>query len=219
MPAAERKYKLSSRARKLRYGVRRSLWAGLVAAIVAGLIIADRSGVFGRRPTPDVEKYDGKTFRVIRVIDGDTLDVDVPDARHSHTRIRLWGVDTPEMNYRKPNTPPEHFAPQAREFVRLAAAGRDVRLELLPHRRTRGVHHRLLAYVYLPDGTMLNRELVRRGYAYADPRFQHEHMREFLRLQRQACRAGRGLWADVRQADLPYYWSGKIELPAPAAAN
>ncbi len=216
MSAAKRQSKLSSRGRKLRYAGRKSLWLMLVAVVVGGLIIADRTGVFGRRPTPDAEKYDNKTFRVVKVIDGDTLDVDVPDRRYSHTRIRLWGVDTPEMNYDRQHSPPEHFAREATEFVRSRVRGREVRLELLPHRRTRGHYGRLLAYVHLDDDTMLNRELVRRGYAYADPRFRHKHMREFIRLQREAMRAGRGLWANVRQADLPDYWSDEIQLPATA---
>jgi len=44
----------------------------------------------------DTEKYHGKTFTVSNVVDGDTIDIDVPDGEYEHTRIRLWGIDTPE---------------------------------------------------------------------------------------------------------------------------
>ncbi|MHC4596883.1 MAG: hypothetical protein ACYS19_18295, partial [Planctomycetota bacterium] len=44
----------------------------------------------------DFQKYHTKTFTVVNVVDGDTVDVDVPDGEYKYTRIRLWGIDTPE---------------------------------------------------------------------------------------------------------------------------
>ena len=158
------------------------------------------------------ETYDGKTFAVVRVIDGDTLDVDRPDGDYPQTRVRLWGVDTPET--KKPETPVQHFGPEATAFTRGLCDGMKVRLELEP-RRQRDNHGRLLAWVYLPDGRLLNRLLVAQGYAYADPRYQHHLYRELRRLQALARKAKRGLWKDVREKDLPYYYcQGKhrIEL-------
>ena len=46
----------------------------------------------------DFQKYHRKTFTVLEVIDGDTLDIDIPDGEHDDTRIRLIGVDTPRQN-------------------------------------------------------------------------------------------------------------------------
>jgi micrococcal nuclease len=172
------------------------------AVMLGGLAIlaADRAGWLGERPPGDYEKYHGRTFEVVKVIDGDTLDVNAPDGPYPATRIRLWGVDTPEA-YRD-DAPPEHFARRASQFTKRMTAGKTVRLELDP-RDTRGKHGRLLAYVYLPDGRMLNRLLVSEGYAYADPRWAHEYERQFARLQRQARKARRGLWENVQPADLP----------------
>ena len=183
----------------------------LVVAVAAALVQADRLGLFGQARVGDFQKYDGKTFRVVHVVDGDTLDVAVRDGilGTPFTRIRLWGVDTPETV--RPDTPPQHFGPQASAFVKSAALDANVRLELDPS-RTRDKYDRLLAYVYLPDGRMLNSVLVREGCGYADPRFSHKHKAEFKRLQRQAMKARRGLWKDVRRQDLPDYYK-KLKLP------
>ena len=181
-------------------------------AVVAALVAADRAGLFGRRPQPDKARYNGRTFPVARVVDGDTLDVDTPDGDRPRTRVRLWGVDTPEMV--KPDAPVQHFGPEASRFAKDLCAGKRVTLHL-ERRRTRGRYGRLLAYVVLPDGRMLNRVLVEEGFGYADPRFEHSHKAEFTRLAEQARAAGRGLWKDVTEADLPYYYRGKGILPRP----
>jgi len=213
---------------------------GYVAAllIVVGLILGDRMGVFGRRPAPeqrgyypdaaevarnnaaDFRAYHAKSFKVIRVVDGDTLDVDIRDdvLGRDVTRIRLWGVDTPETV--KPDTPKQHFGPEATRFTRDFCMGMDktVRLELVKGRDTRGKYGRLLAYVSLPPADAdkpplcLNAELIRRGYGYCDSRFPHPRKSEFRDLQRLARQSGAGLWADARDEDLPYYYRGKIKL-------
>ena len=197
-----------------RYRRRRVLVSIVAAAVLVGLIALDRLGVFGRPAAGDFETYHGKTFRVTRVIDGDTLEIDHPDRRNGHrtTRIRLWGVDTPETVRR--NTPVRHFGPEASKFTKRLCRGANVRLELLPE-RTRGLHGRLLAYVYLPDGRMLNAELIDQGCGYADPRFDHPRKREFAALQRRAREGRRGLWKDARPEDLPHYYQGKISVPGP----
>ena len=194
-----------------RYAIRRTGWALIVAAVLTALVLADRAGLFGRVPAADVEKYHNKSFLIVRVVDGDTLDVNCPDGPYPHTRIRLWGVDTPETV--KPDTPVEHFGPQATQFTKDAALDQTVTLEL-DRRQTRDKYGRLLAYVFLPDGRMLNRLLVQEGYGYADPRYDHRYKEEFHRLQRRAMRERLGLWKDIRQEDLPYYYRDTLKLPA-----
>jgi endonuclease YncB( thermonuclease family) len=206
---------------------------GYVAAmlIVAGLIVGDRMGVFGRpkqseyRPdaatiarnnTADRRTYHDKSFKVTGVVDGDTLDVDVRDEvlGKRSTRIRLWGVDTPETV--KPNTPKQHFGTEASRFTRNFCMDKTVRLELVKGRDTRGKYGRLLAYVSLPAAgerpLCLNAELIRRGYGYCDPRYPHPRKADFRDLQRRARQSGVGLWADAGDDDLPYYYRGKIKL-------
>ena len=227
--------KRSARHRK-RYTRQRAV--GYVAAllIVAGLIVGDHMGVFGRRPKPkqgeyrpdaatvarnnaaDLRAYHAKSFKVTHVIDGDTLDVDIRDEIRGKgaTRIRLWGVDTPETV--KPNTPKQHFGPEATRFTRNFCMDKTVRLELVKGRDTRDRYGRLLAYVLLPlaaageNPLCLNAELIRRGFGYSDPRYPHPRKSEFSDLQQQALENGVGLWADATDEDLPHYYRGKIKL-------
>jgi len=203
MKAYTHSSKMSNQQRRTHYVLRKLLPLGMVAMVITGFVLADRLGLFGHKPQADYQKYNGKQFTVVKTIDGDTIDVNSPDGKWPHTRIRLWGVDTPEtVDHDKPI---QHFGPEASEFTHGLCSGQKVRLELV-QRFTRGNHGRLLAYVHLPDGRMLNRLLVSEGYAYADPRFDHAHRREFRQLQTDAMKAKRGLWRDIRQSDMPYYY-------------
>ena len=209
-----RRGRLTVRRRRLRRTARRALWTAVSVAIVAALALADRAGLFGRATRSDWEKYHGRQFKVVRVIDGDTLDVNCPDGRFRRTRIRLWGVDTPETV--TPDTPVEHFGPEATAFTRSATLGKTVTLKLY-RLRTRGTYKRLLAYVTLPDGTDLSQAIIATGHGYADPRFDHPRKREFRSAQRQARQSRHGLWRQATDADLPYYYRGKLKLPAAPA--
>jgi len=207
-----RSIKLTLPQRRLRYASRKAVVAAIAAVVLIGLVACDRMGLFGRQQESDPVKYDGKSFKVARVVDGDTLDVDIPDGRHQHTRIRLWGVDTPETV--KPGlVKPDHFGPEASEFAKKAASGQTVKLELEPGRETRDKYGRLLAYVILPDGRMLNKVLIDEGYGYADPGFEHHLKGEFARAERDARKNRRGLWKDVRNEDLPDYHPAKLKDP------
>ncbi len=187
----------------------------ILAGVSAGLIIADRSGFLGAKPKGDFEKYDGKTFRVTHHVDGDTFDIDIPDGNHSRTRLRLWGVDTPETV--KPHTPPQHFGKEASDFVKQQTFGKEVKIELEPGRNSRDKYGRLLAWVTLPDGRLLNRVLVEEGYAYVylgeGSQYDHHLKSEFIRLQKQAMENFRGLWKNVTPDDLPFYLKNKLKLP------
>jgi micrococcal nuclease len=202
--------KLTRSQRLARSVIKKALVLAVAMLLSGGLVAADRWGAFGRAPTSDVQTYDGKSFLVVHSVDGDTLDIDAPDGGRDRTRIRLWAVDTPETV--KPDTPPQHFGHEAGEFTKSLTLGKTVRLELDP-RETRDKYGRLLAFLWLEDGRMLNRVLVEQGCAYADPRYPNRYEAEFNRLQQQAKKARRGLWKDVRNDDLPYYYKDKLPLP------
>lgn len=174
-----------------------------LAAALLALALADRAGLFGANQD-DLARYDGRSFEVVHHVDGDTFDLGVRDTRNGYatTRVRLWGVDTPET--KRPDTPVQHFGPEASAFTERATKERAVRVELLEH-RTRDRHGRLLAYVTLPDGRQLNRLLVEEGYAYADPRFEHPRRRDYAEAMTRARQARRGLWRQLRPSDLPGY--------------
>ena len=207
----KRRRKVSPQERRVRYAVRKSIYLLAAAVIIIGLILADRAGLFGLAPKSDWEKYHNKQFKVVHIVDGDTIDVDCPDGRFRHTRIRLLGVDTPETV--KPNTPVQYYGPEARRFTEQMAYGKIVTLKL-DRMRTRDRYNRLLAYVILPDGRNLNLQIIAQGYGYADPRFDHPLKRQFKLAQDEARKHLRGLWKGISENSLPYYYRGKIKLPS-----
>ena len=127
--------------------------------------------------------------KVSRIVDGDTIYV-------GDESVRLIGIDTPET--KAPNTPVECFGKAATAEITRLVDGRRVRLEFDVERRDR--YGRQLAYVYRrPDGMFVNAELVRRGFAGAATYPPNvEHADRFVRLEREARQAGRGLWSACR---------------------
>ena len=126
---------------------------------------------------------------VTRIVDGDTIHVRVDGHLE---KVRYIGVNTPEVHHPRKGEEPGGRAAAAvnRDLVN----GRRVRLELDTQSRDR--YGRLLAYVWV-DETMINAELVRRGFAQAmtvPPNVRHQSL--FLKLQREAREARRGLWAE-----------------------
>lgn len=126
-------------------------------------------------------------FLCTRVIDGDTIVVDV---NGKEERVRLIGVDTPETVH--PEKPVEYFGKEASEFTKRMIEGKKVRLEYDWQRRDK--YGRLLAYVYLEDGTFLNAEIIKQGYGFAYTRFPFKYLEEFRQYEREARENKRGLW-------------------------
>ncbi len=126
--------------------------------------------------------------RVTRVVDGDTIIL------ATGQRVRLLGVNTPELN--KPKKPVEPFGKEATEFTKRMVEGKWVRLEIDTHATERDKYSRTLAYVFLEDGTFLNAEIIRLGYGFAvrnTPPLKYEY--EFVQLELKAKKQRRGLWA------------------------
>jgi len=124
---------------------------------------------------------------VVRVVDGDTIYVQLRDRVE---KIRYIGVNTPEIHH--PTKGEEPGGREAAAVNRRLVGGRPVRLEL--DVRTRDRYGRLLAYVWVGD-TMVNAELVRQGYAQVmtvPPNVRYQDL--FVKLQREAREANRGLW-------------------------
>src|SRR5438552_2270767 len=107
------------------------------------------------------------TATVVHVDDGDTIDVRLGDRVE---RVRYIGIDAPEIPHEEREGRPRRAGTRGGiGATRVNAAllvGREVRLEL--DLETRDRYGRLLAYVWVGD-TMINAELVHRGYARAKP--------------------------------------------------
>ena len=160
----------------------------------------------------DISKYQGRQFAVVKVVDGDTLDIDILDGNYSHTRIRLWGIDTPET--KDPRTGPMYFGKEASDFATKLALGKQVTIYLEKEKNSRDKYHRLLAYIQLPDGTFLNEVLLSEGYAYADLRFKHGLYNKYKQLESVARSQKKGLWANVTPEQMPKWRQKREHLTA-----
>jgi micrococcal nuclease len=130
---------------------------------------------------------------VERVVDGDTL------LLAGRERVRLIGVDAPEIAHRDhPHDEPSGRA--ARDFTRELAEGERVTLSFDPNDGPRDRYGRTLAYVTLPDGRLLNLEIIRAGWAEAYRAFGYVRKREFMAAEREARAAKRGMWATWSQS-------------------
>jgi micrococcal nuclease len=132
---------------------------------------------------------DAVTAKVQRVVDGDTFIATVGSRRE---RVRVIGVDTPESV--DPNRPDEPFGEEASTFAKHHLDGETVRLAGDAEPRDR--YGRMLAYVWLRDGTFWNALLAAEGYAQQltiPPNVTYASL--FRRLVGEARRNDRGLWA------------------------
>lgn len=77
----------------------------------------------GHASRSDDQKYDGKTFTVSHVVDGDTIDLAVPDGRSDHTRVHLRDVDTPEAKKKDTPEPSTHAREESNLLSARHAAG------------------------------------------------------------------------------------------------
>jgi micrococcal nuclease len=175
---------------RLRVG--RATRAAMIVTALVVLIALDRAGWLLYRS--DMQRYDGRTFAVVRVIDGDTLDIAAPDGESPTTRVRLWGIDAPELARSDPPTAAEPFADQAHGMLRQLCEDRPVTLHLEAD-RPRGRYGRLLAHVQLDDGTVVNEALLSAGLAAFDGRFMHGRYDAYRQLADEARQNGVGQYA------------------------
>lgn len=189
--------KTNQNAASLSRGVRRRKRWGWVLIIIVALLIsfADRQGWLLVKHPDDLAAYQGVRVKVVRVIDGDTFDVNLPDALNDRktTRVRLWGLDCPEMPNRDREGEP--FAQEATAFAREMLDGRFVILRLEPHRE-RGTFGRVLAHVEVEGQGSLNLALLIAGLAEADERWSHSLLKRYARAEREAREEGAGMWGE-----------------------
>ena len=129
----------------------------------------------------------GEWVAVKRIIDGDT--VQLTDGR----LVRYLGVNAPEIDHEANTAEPFGFV--ARAFNTDLIGSQRIRLEFDVARLDD--YGRLLAYVVLPDGSMVNETLLKSGLAYCLyklPNVTYED--RLLRAQREAMQARRGIWRE-----------------------
>lgn len=133
------------------------------------------------------------SYLVRNVVDGDTIEIE----RHGQLeKVRLIGIDTPETL--DPRKPVQCFGKEASDFSKSLMAGKSVRLEFDPLVGERDKYNRLLAYVWLQDGSMINNLLVKNGYAheYTYRSQSYKFQSQFKQAEQSAKIAELGFWSD-----------------------
>ncbi|MCX5700683.1 MAG: thermonuclease family protein [Candidatus Omnitrophica bacterium] len=147
---------------------------------------------------PIGRSYNYSDALISRVVDGDTLVLE------SGERVRLIGIDTPELHesnklYKDAQRTKQDVSTiqkmglKAYEFTKNLAEGKRCSLEFDVDKYDK--YKRLLAYVYLKDGTFLNAQIVKEGYASLmtyPPNVKYADL--FLKLYQEARENKRGLW-------------------------
>ena len=147
---------------------------------------------------PFGRSFDYSNILVTRAVDGDTLVLE------NNERVRLIGIDTPEMHEsNKLNRDAQRsgqdvavikqLGRRSYEFTKKLVEGKRVRLEFDVERFDK--YKRILAYVYLEDGTFVNAKIVQEGYASLmtyPPDVKYADL--FLKLYQEARQNQRGLW-------------------------
>jgi len=127
--------------------------------------------------------------RVSSVHDADTITVRLSTGTE---KVRLVGIDSPELGNERADV--RAFGLEARDYARSRVDGVTVTLEADSKQPDRDKYGRLLRYVILGDGTNLNEELVRKGYARVYDRFSFDLKRRFKQAEAEAKRESLGLW-------------------------
>jgi endonuclease YncB( thermonuclease family) len=148
-------------------------------------------------PAPVTDKLlrslglDREYHRCISVADGDTLTLE------GLGMVRFIGIDTPEKNH--PKLPVQFMSKEASAFTEGICLGKKVRVEYDPYDSDkRGNYGRVLGYVYLEDGTFLQEELIKKGYAIAYTKYPLDKGRkiQLLAWEQEAQKRRIGLWKD-----------------------
>lgn len=173
---------------------KRKVISTLITLLVAGAVfIAQQQGWLANPAKTIPSDAQPGLYRVTAFSDGDTIEVDMNGSRET---IRFIGVDTPETQ--DPRTSVQCFGKVASEFTKTLIGAHKVRLEADPTNTNRDRYNRLLRYVYLPDGRLINAEIIRQGYGFAYTLFPFEKVEDFREYERQAREQGLGLWGSCQ---------------------
>lgn len=151
--------------------------------------IADPSNIQQINILPSVsETY----YSVTQVVDGDTIKIRFNDNIES---VRLIGINTPETV--DPRKSVECYGKEASAYTYNLLNNKQVRIEFDPTQGERDKYGRLLLFIFLQDGTFVNKKIISDGYAYEytyDKPYKYQN--EFKEVEKNAQNNKYGLWAD-----------------------
>ena len=206
--ACEAKYVFRPGEHQARLAGERPLTGRAGGALLSVFVVAAVCGTAGAADATEDRCADPPrpqrllTAQVVRVIDGDTVHVRLPNA--AIERVRMIGIDAPEQQESGkltrdaagsglPKAVIQALGRRSADFARRHLSGQEVGLGL--DVQTRDRYGRLLAYVWLHNGILFNRLIVAEGYAQVltiPPNVRHADV--FLACEREARENRRGLW-------------------------
>lgn len=128
----------------------------------------------------------GEFYNIIKVIDGDTVVVDIGGKNET---VRLIGINAPETK--------ECFVKEATVKAKQILSDAQIKLETDNTQSDRDKYNRLLRYVILSDGSNLGKTLIMEGFAKEYTfKTAYKYQKEFKNAQSEARKARKGLWAD-----------------------
>lgn len=134
-----------------------------------------------------------ETAKVLRVIDGDTIEVSLNKKKES---VRLIGIDAPETN--DPRKTVECFGREASNKAKEVLTGKTITLESDSTQENSDKYGRLLRYVFLND-LNFNKFMISEGYAheYTYQSNPYKYQLEFMTAEKSARENKKGLWSDM----------------------
>lgn len=149
--------------------------------------------------------------QVIRIIDGDTIIVDM---NNQDVKIRLTGVKSAEK-----------YSVEMTSFTKNLLRGENVYIIDDPNQKVPDKYGYLSKYVYrAPDGLFVNAEIIRQGYGRADTETPFKYLAEFQQLEKFAKERSKGFWDASRTENIsppaplsPRAPIAAVTPPAPAA--
>ena len=171
----------------------------VVGLIAAGITAYAQSHGLLKDAVQTVQQAQPGLYRVTEFVDGDTIAVDMNGKTE---KVRFIGVDTPETH--DPRKAVQCFGLAAADFTKQFIGTQNVRLENDPTNTNRDRYNRLLRYVYLPNNTLVNAEIIKQGYGFAYTGFPFTKSDDFIRFQTEAREGKRGLWENCTPAENQY---------------
>lgn len=132
-----------------------------------------------------------ETYKVLKVIDGDTIQVDIHGKKEV---VRLLGIDSPESV--DPRKTVQCFAKEATIKLKSYVDGKQIILVEDSTQGNRDRYNRLLRYVYLPNSvqTFVNGEMVKQGFAFSYKQYPTKLLSKFNSFEAYAREHSLGLW-------------------------
>ncbi|MBE2216677.1 MAG: thermonuclease family protein [Ignavibacteria bacterium] len=151
------------------------------------------------------EQRERKEYVITKVFDGDTFEA---EANGKKEKVRMLGIDTPEKfdsdkltrdieRTKRDSETIKKLGELSSVYTRNLLDGKKVLLEPDKTQDDKDKYGRLLRYVYLEDGTFVNKKIVAEGYAVVFRKFKVSKEKELIGAEEDARKEKKGLWGDI----------------------